>query len=88
MSISEAAGLTLQAAAIGKGGETILLDMGEQVPIVILAETMISLSGFQPYSDIDIVFVGLRSGEKVSELLHTDSEHFESTGFEKLLTLS
>ena len=61
--------------------------MGEPIRIVNLAETLIALSGLKPYQDIDIVFTGLRPGEKMSEELHFDDEDFEPTGYEKLLVL-
>lgn len=87
MSISEAAGLILQAAAVGTGSEIFVLDMGEPVRIVTLAETMISLSGLKPYEDVDIVFIGLRPGEKLSEDLHVEGETLRPTEYEKLLVL-
>ena len=87
MSVSEAAGLILQAGAVGTGGEVFVLDMGEPLRIVTLAETMITLSGLKPYEDIDIVFIGLRPGEKLSEELNFDGEEFRPTGYEKLLVL-
>ena len=87
MSISEAAALILQAAAVGTKGETYVLDMGDPVRIVTLAETMITLSGMKPYEDIDIVFIGLRPGEKLAEELHADDEELQPTGHEKLLVL-
>ncbi len=87
MSVSEAAGLILQAASIGTGGETFLLDMGEPVKIVALAETLVTLSGRKPYDEIDIVFTGLRPGEKLTEELKFDEETTRFTGYEKLLVL-
>lgn len=87
MSVQEAARLILQAAATGTGGEIFLLDMGNPVRIVSLAETMITLSGLKPYEDIDIVFIGLRPGEKLSESLHSDDEEFQATEYDKLLVL-
>ena len=82
-----AAGLILQAGAVGAGGEIVLLDMGAPVPIVKLAETLITLSGFKPYEDIDIVFTGLREGEKLHEELYGEGETYLPTGYEKLLVL-
>ena len=87
MSISEAASLILQAGAVGKGGEIFFLDMGEPVRIVTLAETLITLSGFKPFEEIDIVFTNLRPGEKLSEELLLDGEEFEQTEYEKLRVL-
>ena len=79
MTIPEAAQLVLQAAATGDGGQTYLLDMGEPVKIVDLARNMITLSGFRPEEDIDIVFTGIRPGEKLFEELRTDGEGIEPT---------
>jgi nucleoside-diphosphate-sugar epimerase len=64
MTIPEAAQLVLQAGAMGEGGEIFILDMGEPVRILDLAEEMITLTGLRPYVDMDIVFTGLRPGEK------------------------
>ena len=87
MSVPEAAGLILQAGSVGTGGEIFILEMGEPVRIVTLAETMITLSGLKPYEEIDIVFTGLRPGEKLTELLYFDNEELRETGYEKLLVL-
>ena len=77
----------MQAGTIGSGGDILVLDMGEPIPIVDLAETLISLSGFKCYEDIDIVFTGLRPGEKLHEELYDDGEEFRYTGHEKLMVL-
>ena len=87
MSIAEAAGLILQAASVGSGGETFVLDMGEPVKIVALAETLITLSGLKPYEDIDVVFTSLRPGEKLSEELESNEGKLTPTRYEKLLVL-
>lgn len=87
MSMPEAAGLILQAAAAGSGGEIFVLDMGRPIKIIDLATTMITLSGLKPYQDIDIRFTGLRPGEKLSEQLSYDSETFIKTRYDKLLVL-
>jgi FlaA1/EpsC-like NDP-sugar epimerase len=67
MTIPEAVNLVLQAAAMGKGGELFMLNMGEQVRIQDLAEDLIRLSGLEPGRDIEIVTTGIRRGEKLSE---------------------
>jgi FlaA1/EpsC-like NDP-sugar epimerase len=67
MTISEAASLTVQASAQSLGSEIFVLDMGEPIRIVDLAENMIRLAGLVPYEDIDIQFTGLRPGEKLIE---------------------
>lgn len=79
MTIPEAAQLILKAANIGDGGELFLLDMGKPVKIVELAESVIRLSGYVPYKDIQIEFVGVRKGEKITEKTLTESEKLEST---------
>lgn len=79
MTVQEAASLVLQAGAYGKGGEIFILDMGEPVKILELAENLIRLSGYKPYDDIDISFVGLRPGEKLFEELLTKEEGLKST---------
>jgi len=85
MTIPEAVQLVLQAGSMGKGGEIFLLDMGEPVKIVTLAEEMIRLSGFRPYEDIDIRFTGLRPGEKLYEELLLAGEGVQPTGHEKIM---
>ena len=84
MTIPEAAGLVLQAAAIGKAGEILVLDMGEPVRIADLAENIIRLSGFEPNVDIDIEYSGLRPGEKLFEELSKESENAERTRHPKV----
>lgn len=79
MTIPEAVYLVLQTAGMGKGGETFILNMGEQVRIVDLAEDLIRLSGLEPERDIDIVFTGVREGEKLSEDLWNDGRKFGKT---------
>ncbi|MEF3254381.1 MAG: polysaccharide biosynthesis protein [Deferribacterales bacterium] len=84
MTIPEAVQLVLQAGGMGKGGELFLLDMGEPVKIVKLAEEMIRLSNLEPYKDIDIVFTGLRPGEKLYEELLLDEEGAVKTSHDKI----
>ncbi len=84
MTIPEASQLVLQAGAMGEGGEIFILDMGEPVRILDLAKDMIALSGLKPYEDIDIVFSGIRPGEKLFEELETVGEHIEKTRHPKI----
>ncbi|RMG92520.1 MAG: polysaccharide biosynthesis protein, partial [Candidatus Dadabacteria bacterium] len=85
MTIPEASQLVLQAGSMGKGGEIFLLDMGEPVKIVHLAEELIRLSGLEPHEDIEIVFTGLRPGEKLFEELLIDGEGVKKTEHRKIL---
>lgn len=84
MTIPEAVQLVLQAAALGKGGETFVLDMGAPVKIVDLARDLIRLSGFEPGRDIQIEFTGLRPGEKMFEELFLGDERHARTAHEKV----
>jgi FlaA1/EpsC-like NDP-sugar epimerase len=85
MTISEACRLILQTTVMGSGGEIFVLDMGEPVKILYLAEQMIRLSGKIPGEDIKIEFTGLRPGEKLhEELFHTD-ENLTDTSHEKIM---
>lgn len=79
MTIPEAVHLVLQAAAMGQGGEVFVLNMGQQVRILQLAEDLVRLSGLEPYKDIDIVFTGIRPGEKLSEELWDQWAQYEPT---------
>ena len=101
MTIPEAVQLVLQAAALEQGGEVFMLDMGEPVRIVDLAEDLIRLSGLRPHVrgegpeggvrgrdwDVEIVFTGLRPGEKLFEELCVDGEEYASTPHEKVFML-
>ena len=84
MTIPEAAQLVLQAGAMGEGGEIFVLDMGEPVRIVDLAEKMITLSGFTPGEDIEIRVTGTRPGEKLFEEIGLDAEGMEKTRHPKI----
>ena len=84
MTIPEASQLVLQAATMGKGGEIFVLDMGEPVKIVDLANMLITLSGFRPGEDIEIVFTGPRPGEKLFEELRIEGEGMQRTRHPKI----
>lgn len=84
MTIPEASQLVLQAGALGRGGEIFILDMGEPVKILDLAEDMIRLSGLEPYADIDIVFTGIGQGEKLFEELEITGENLLKTRHPKI----
>ncbi len=84
MTIPEAVSLVIQAGAIGKKGDLFVLDMGKPVKIYDLALNLITLSGLEPFVDIDIVETGLRPGEKLFEELLTEGENFKSTCFGKI----
>jgi FlaA1/EpsC-like NDP-sugar epimerase len=85
MTIPEACQLVLEAGTMGKGGEIFIFDMGKPVKIIDLARKMILLSGMQPGKDIEIVFSGLREGEKLYEELLNQSEDTIPTHHEKIL---
>lgn len=84
MSIPEACQLVLQAGSMGNGGEIFILEMGEPIKIVELAEQMIKLSGLRPYIDIDIQYTGLRPGEKLYEELIALNEKTIKTNHQKI----
>jgi len=84
MTIPEASQLVLQAGAIGEGGEIFVLDMGEPVRILDLAKETITLSGLKPFEDVDIVFTGLRPGEKLFEELQLTEERLTKTRHSKI----
>lgn len=85
MTIPEASQLIMQAVVMGKGGEIFVLDMGQPVKIVYLAEQMIRLSGKMSGRDIKIVYTGLRPGEKLYEELFYEQERLDKTDHNKIL---
>ena len=84
MTIPEASQLVLQASAIGEGGEVFILDMGDPIRILDLARDAIVLSGLKPDEDIDIVFTGMRPGEKLFEELEIKEENMKRTRHPKI----
>ena len=85
MVIPEAVQLVLQAATMGNGGEIFVLDMGEPVKIVDLARELITLSGFRPGEDIEMIFTGPRPGEKLFEELSIAGENMQPTRHPKIV---
>ena len=88
MTIPEAVYLVLQASAMGKGGEVFVLNMGEQIRILDLAQDLIRLSGLEPGKDIEIVFTGIRPGEKLSEALWDEGADYVPTLHPDVLRLN
>ena len=88
MTIPEAVQLVIQAGAIGGRGQVYVLDMGEPVKIVDLADTMIRLSGKEPGADVEIVFVGARPGEKLHEELWSEAETVTPSDHEAILLVT
>jgi FlaA1/EpsC-like NDP-sugar epimerase len=88
MTIPEAVHLVLQASAMGKGGEVFVLNMGDQIRILDLAQDLIRLSGLEPGKDIEIVFTGIRPGEKLSEALWDEGADYLSTIHPDVLRLN
>jgi FlaA1/EpsC-like NDP-sugar epimerase/lipopolysaccharide/colanic/teichoic acid biosynthesis glycosyltransferase len=84
MTIPEAVQLVLQAGAMGKGGEIFILDMGDPIRILDLAQATIKLSGLRPFIDIEILFTGIRPGEKLFEELDTNDERVAKTRHPKV----
>ena len=85
MTIPEACQLVLEAGNMGKGGEIYIFDMGKSTKIVDLARKMVKLSGLQLGKDIQIVYTGLRPGEKIFEELLNDNENTLATHHEKIM---
>jgi FlaA1/EpsC-like NDP-sugar epimerase len=88
MTIPEAIQLVLQASTMGTSSEVFVLDMGNPVRVVDLARNMIRLSGLQPDRDIEIVYSGLRPGEKLFEELMLEGEGIKRTSHSKIRVLS
>lgn len=87
MTIPEACSLVLQTGGHGKNGKSYLLDMGEPIKILDLAEQIIRFSGLEPYKDIDIKIIGARPGERLDEPLWLKEENPTPTEFQKVLQL-
>jgi FlaA1/EpsC-like NDP-sugar epimerase len=85
MTIPEAVGLVLQTYVLGQGGEIFVLDMGQPVKIVDLAKQMIELSGFRVGEDIEIIFSGLKPGEKLFEELQHHTEEYAPTAHPRIM---
>lgn len=88
MTIPEAVHLVLQASAMGKGGEVFVLNMGEQIRILDLAQDLIRLSGLEPDKDIEIVFTGIRPGEKLREALWDEGADYLPTSHPDVFRLN
>ena len=84
LTIPEAVQLVLQASTMARGGEIYILDMGEPVSILEMAKHTITLSGLKPFEDINIVFTGIRPGEKLFEELEMDESLLAKTGHPKI----
>lgn len=87
MTIPEAVSLVLKAAGVGQTKALYLLDMGEPVSILELAEQLVRFYGYEPHDEIKVAYTGLRPGEKLFEKLWCDNEKPEPTGFDKILKL-
>lgn len=88
MTIPEAVQLVIQAGALAEGGELFILDMGKPMKIVDLAKRMIRLAGYRPDRDIEIVFTGIRPGEKLFEEIFTSREQLGATRHERIFRTS
>lgn len=85
MTVREAALLVIRASVIGTGGETFILDMGEALSILEVAQDLIMLAGYEPETEIPIIVTGLREGEKLHERLVAPDETLQPVGEEKIL---
>ncbi len=88
MTIPEACSLVLKTGGVGENKASYLLDMGDPINITNIALQFIELSGFEPYKDVQISYIGLRPGERLDEPLWTKNENPQKTDFEKILKLS
>lgn len=88
MTIPEASSLVLQAGGVGENCGAYLLDMGEEIKILDIAEEVIRINGYEPYKDVGIEFIGLRKGERMKEFLWTEEENPQKTSYEKLFSLT
>jgi FlaA1/EpsC-like NDP-sugar epimerase len=88
MTIPEAASLIIQSGAFGEHNAVCILDMGDDVSILELAERVIELHGYRPYIDIPITFTGIRQGEKLREDLSNDFEHATPSPHPKIRTMN
>lgn len=84
MTVAEACQLVIQAGSMGRGGEIFALDMGDPIRILDLANHLIRLSGLRPGLDIDVVFIGIRPGEKLAEEFLTAKDRTQSTHHERI----
>ncbi len=84
MTIPEAVQLVLQASVLGQGGEVFMLDMGDPIKIADLARDLIELSGLELGEDIDIIYTGMRPGEKLFEEMFVEGEDYQRTRHEKI----
>lgn len=87
MTIPEACSLVLKTGGVGENGKAYLLDMGEPIKILDIAEQLIRITGFEPYKDINIIFTGLRKGERIDEPLWLLEENPTPTAFSKILEM-
>jgi FlaA1/EpsC-like NDP-sugar epimerase len=87
MTIPEACSLVLETGGVGENGRSYLLDMGEPLKIIDMAQQIIRFSGLEPGKDIEIKIIGAREGERVYEPLWLDEENPQKTDYEKLLVL-